>query len=131
MVRDESCYLTSFFELASKQAEQQPSTTLTGAAAANKENANPPLINMAYRLLYSDTSNILSVHYVSFNPFASGATDAKTRPGQGPQQTGYVGACSGWQGSDLDNYLHSLDKLLHEHVENRKMPFMARSRRKM
>lgn len=86
---------------------------------------------MAYRLLYSDTSNILSVHYVSFNPFTSGAADTKSRPGQGPQPTSYVGPCTGWQGSDLDYYLHSLDRLLHERVENRKLPFMARSKRKM
>lgn len=69
---------------------------------------------MAFRLLYSGTSNILSVHVVSFNPFLSSSSDSKSRPSASTQQPGVnpLGASAGWQGSDLPHYMHILEKLL-------------------
>ena len=71
----ESEYLTRFYKAACGQ-EIVNLPQLSGAAALTRDNVNPLLVNVAFRLLYSRKSQILTVHFVSFNPYPFSALDS-------------------------------------------------------
>jgi hypothetical protein len=77
-VKKESTYLVNFFEAANRCSIHNAGQTggrtassgaVAGAAAAHRDNQNPPMNQQAFRLMYSPKSHIMTAHFISFNPF--------------------------------------------------------------
>lgn len=78
-VKKESTYLINFFEVANvcsinmgshpHGGRHAPSGAIAGAAAAHRDNHNPPMNQQAFRLMYSPKSRIMTAHFICFNPF--------------------------------------------------------------
>lgn len=114
--------MTRFYKAASGQ-EIVNLPQLSGAAAQNRDNVNPILMNVAFRLLYSPKSCILTVHFVSFNPYTFSTLDPKQKQ-QLPLLT--QSQQIGWQESDMGAYLGRLSAVVDQPAPNR--PLIGRKK---